>query len=77
MAKSRRKDNERAPEQRASQFAGDTTSAETDRERVAQRAYELYLERGAREGQDLDDWLSAEREVIGSPRNSSEKPSDE
>jgi hypothetical protein len=76
MAKSRRKDNERAPEQKAPQFAGDT-SAETDRERVAQRAYELYLKRGASEGQDLDDWLSAEREVIGSPRNSSERPSDE
>lgn len=34
-----------------------------DRDRVAQRAYELYLERGCGEGQELDDWLCAEREL--------------
>jgi len=32
-------------------------------DRVAQRAYELYLARGARDGQDFDDWLTAEREL--------------
>jgi len=32
-------------------------------DRVAQRAYELYLARGARDGQDFDDWLAAEREL--------------
>jgi hypothetical protein len=52
-------------------LAGDATAAETDRERVAQRAYELYLERGAGQGHDLDDWLSAEREVTGGTRTSS------
>ncbi len=31
-------------------------------DRVAQRAYELYLERGAGDGRDFDDWLAAERE---------------
>ena len=31
-------------------------------DRVAQRAYELYLERGAGDGRDFDDWLTAERE---------------
>ena len=36
-----------------------------DRERVAQRAYELYLARGCAEGQELDDWLCAERELTG------------
>src|SRR5262245_49734235 len=34
-------------------------------DRVAQRAYELYLERGGADGGDFDDWLAAEREVTG------------
>ena len=33
--------------------------------RIAQRAYDLYLERGSRAGYALDDWLDAEREVLG------------
>lgn len=45
------------------QSSGDTTAASVDRERVAQRAYELYIARGGGEGQELDDWLSAEREL--------------
>lgn len=32
-------------------------------DRVALRAYELYLARGAGHGQDFDDWLAAEREL--------------
>ena len=32
-------------------------------DRVAERAYELYLARGASDGQDFDDWLTAEREL--------------
>lgn len=32
-------------------------------DRVAQRAYELYLARGGGDGQDFDDWLAAEREL--------------
>jgi len=32
-------------------------------ERIATRAYELYLERGDRPGGDLADWLDAEREI--------------
>jgi hypothetical protein len=31
--------------------------------RVAERAYDRYLARGGQDGQDLDDWLEAEREV--------------
>jgi hypothetical protein len=54
----------------APQFAGDTTAGETDRDRVARRAYELYLARGAEDGRDMDDWLVAERELTG-PRGSS------
>lgn len=33
--------------------------------RITDRAYELYTERGYREGYALDDWLEAEREVLG------------
>lgn len=52
----------------APQSTGDTTAATLDRDRVAQRAYELYLARGCQEGQDLDDWLCAERELTGGQR---------
>ena len=37
-------------------------------DRVAMRAYELYLARGASDGRDFDDWLTAERELAG-PRD--------
>ncbi|HSL23121.1 MAG TPA: DUF2934 domain-containing protein [Vicinamibacterales bacterium] len=32
-------------------------------EEIARRAYEIYTERGGRDGYDLDDWLQAEREL--------------
>jgi hypothetical protein len=32
-------------------------------EEIEQRAHELYLKRGGRDGQDLDDWLAAEAEL--------------
>jgi len=34
------------------------------RERIRQRAYEIYQQRGNRPGSPLDDWLQAEAEVI-------------
>jgi hypothetical protein len=61
---------------------GDTTgtssSSGSDREiiqgnsadysnRVSERAYELYLERGRTDGRDFDDWLAAERELTNGP----------
>ena len=46
----------------APQSVGDTSVAAPDRDRIAMRAYELYLERGAGDGRDFDDWLTAERE---------------
>ena len=65
MAKQqRRKPEATIPAQTAApQSAGDTTAATLDRDRVAQRAYEIYLARGCQEGQDLEDWLCAEREL--------------
>jgi len=32
-------------------------------EKIRRRAYEIYLELGARPGGELDDWLQAEREL--------------
>jgi hypothetical protein len=40
------------------------STAEDYRERVARRAYELYLSRGGSHGSDWEDWLAAERELI-------------
>ncbi len=31
---------------------------------IAQRAYELYLERGCHDGHDVEDWLRAETELL-------------
>jgi len=33
------------------------------RQRIAERAYELYLKRGGSHGRDREDWLEAERLV--------------
>ena len=33
--------------------------------RIAKRAYELHAERGYRQGYALEDWVEAEREVLG------------
>jgi DUF2934 family protein len=38
-------------------------------EEIAARAYELYCERGAEDGHDLDDWLRAEEELRGHRRS--------
>ena len=34
------------------------------RERIMRKAYELWQERGCRDGQDLEDWLDAEAIVM-------------
>jgi hypothetical protein len=34
-------------------------------QQIRQRAYELYERRGRTDGQDLEDWLQAEREIKG------------
>jgi hypothetical protein len=45
----------------ADRLSGDSS------ERIAARAYELYLARGGSDGQDFDDWLTAERELSSGP----------
>jgi len=32
--------------------------------RIAERAYELYLQRGHEHGHDMEDWLEAERQIL-------------
>lgn len=34
---------------------------------IAERAYDIYVERGRVDGSDLDDWLQAERELSALP----------
>lgn len=41
--------------------------AEGYHDRVEQRAYELYEQRGRQDGGDMEDWLDAEREVDSAP----------
>jgi hypothetical protein len=44
--------------------AEDTSANYTpSREEIRLRAYEIYLERGGLPGNELDDWLRAEREL--------------
>jgi hypothetical protein len=35
----------------------------TREEEIRRRAYEIYVERGAQPGLELEDWLQAEREL--------------
>ncbi len=41
-------------------------SSEQSREKIRQRAYELYELRGREDGGDFDDWLKAESEITSS-----------
>lgn len=41
-----------------------TKPQELDREAVACRAYELYLARGCEDGCDVEDWLTAEAQLL-------------
>lgn len=34
-------------------------------ERIAQRAYELYEQRGRQDGRALEDWVNAEQQLVG------------
>lgn len=42
-------------------------------EKIAQRAYEIFMSRGARDGRAIDDWLDAERQILGSRKPAHEK----
>ncbi len=42
---------------------GEALAAQPTEEEIAVRAYHIYLERSGAEGDPLDDWLQAEREL--------------
>jgi len=41
------------------------SKADWTHERIARRAYELYEQRGRQEGRALEDWVNAERQLVG------------
>jgi hypothetical protein len=45
-----------------------TSSTQVSREHVAKRAYEKWLKRGCTHGNDMQDWIEAEKEVIAEMR---------
>jgi len=74
MAKSsKRSQPETDTQQEASTESPAYSSSATggyDRDRVASRAYELYMARGGEDGNDMEDWFAAEREVSSTDRRS-------
>jgi hypothetical protein len=46
-------------------------------ERIRQRAYELYLQRGNQPGSGLDDWLQAEKEIRRAEEEAIDEASEE
>jgi hypothetical protein len=78
MAKSRQRTE--SASQNESPIAGpvspdapaDNGGAIDPHDRIAMRAYELYLQRGAADGGDFDDWLAAERELASGPPRSTQ-----
>jgi hypothetical protein len=57
--------DERDTAARSNSAQSDTIPVSDDR--IARRAYELYLTRGGQDGHDIDDWLQAERELRDGP----------
>jgi hypothetical protein len=44
----------------AAQIVGDNPT----HEEIGLRAYQIYIERGGAHGQDIEDWLEAERQLL-------------
>jgi Protein of unknown function (DUF2934) len=51
--------------EKTGQMAQAFKRAAADHGHIAQRAYELYEQRGRQDGRDLEDWVKAERELGG------------
>lgn len=49
-------------------------TATVPKDRIAQRAYEIFKSRGGKSGRDLDDWLQAEKELARSEMTGSTIP---
>ena len=59
----------RSPSRRAAQTDDDRGQADQAQPRIAQRAYELYEQRGYAHGHDREDWLEAERQLLSERRS--------
>ncbi len=57
--------NARPGSEKTGQTAQAVRETAADEGRIAQRAYELYEQRGRQEGRALEDWLDAERQMAG------------
>jgi Protein of unknown function (DUF2934) len=51
-----------------------TTQDRPPQDDIAVRAHEIFVERGAASGHDLDDWLQAEEELIKKRGNVLSRP---
>ena len=60
--------NAKPGSEKTSQKAQAARGAAADEGRIAQRAYELYEQRGRQEGMALEDWLEAERQLADAAR---------
>jgi hypothetical protein len=52
---------------RAKELPSEAPSLE---ERIRCRAYEIYIKRGGQSGSDVEDWLRAEAEILGTTYDS-------
>ncbi len=52
--------------EKSSSVGGEPQTAEghPTREEIELRAYQIYLQRGGVQGQEVEDWLQAERELL-------------
>jgi hypothetical protein len=51
-------------EKSSSESQPQTGSGAPTREEIELRAHQIYVERGSAHGQDVEDWLQAERELL-------------
>jgi len=64
MPKTRKRQDSATP---SYESTGATTANDYSHDRIAARAYELYLARGGSDGMAIEDWLAAERELSAAP----------
>ena len=55
----------KAKEKSSSESHPRSASGRPTREEIELRAHQIYVERGGAHGQDVEDWLQAERELLG------------
>jgi Protein of unknown function (DUF2934) len=51
----------------------DISEKSPNTEQIARRAYEIYLDRGRKNGRDIIDWLAAEKELLEQHSSSPQK----